>query len=327
MPNRQKIVKKNNKIRIKIICDFWTSSEAVNVMKNVFLKGENNYSEFIDFVDDNSFTHIIVICGCSSILNFEKLKSMGVSKEKVIAFSNEPNYLLNINENYINLVEKYCSKYFIGIKENHFPDTFKTYYPFLCHPWVRDEYFKNITPKKKFFMSFPYSGATELEGHKYRKKLIEAILETDLDIHIWGKGCHLFKKDKRLKGIFKETHGNVIEDYEFIIHTENSKSDDYISDKLPACIAFNTIPLYWGAKNIEKYFGENSCIRLSGNIEEDMNLLKNIFENPDKYRLNLSIARKELFTGKAYFMKFLYNSWVINNKEFLNDINLLKSPY
>ena len=325
MPRRKRIIDKiyyqggnDNKIRIFILCDFWTTKDAMEVMDNVFLKGRDNYSDYITFVEDNSFTHIVIICGMNSFSNFIRLKKLKkIPKENVIAFANEPLEYLNINKNYINHVEKYCHKYIIGKLNDNLPKNFVTYYPFLCHPWERENYFNDITPKKKFFMSFPYSGSLQLEGHKYRKKLIDAILETDLDIHIWGKGCKLFKPDKRLKGTFEVTHGNVIEDYEFIIHTENSQSDDYISDKLPACIAFNTITLYWGAKNVTKYFGEKPCLFLSGDVDKDLQLLKDIFREPDKYRINLKEARKELFTGKAYFMKFLYDYWILNNKEII----------
>lgn len=291
-------------IKIIIISDFWTPTQAMDTFNNVFMRGKNNYSKYISFVDDSSFTHII-------LLNKVMPKIKNIDKRNVLGIANEPVEFLNIGDVFINYVKKHCRHYIVGKKLNNYSDEFISYYPFLCHPLQRESYFRGITPNKKHFMSIPYSGKDILPGHKYRKSLIEAILKTDLNIHIWGRGCNkLGIKDDRLKGEFKETHGKIIFEYKFIIHIENSESNDYISDKLPSCIAYNTIPIYWGAKNVDKYFGNKSCIRLSGNIENDINLLKDIHNNTDKYTYDLSNARKELFEGKAYLMNFLYDYWV-----------------
>tara|TARA_B000000557_G_C20789575_1_gene450365 strand:+ start:654 stop:1643 length:990 start_codon:yes stop_codon:yes gene_type:complete len=299
-------------IKIIVISDFWTPSEAMNAFNNVFMRGNDNYSEYIEFVDKYPFTHVILLNSVMPAMSDQ------IPKSNVLGIANEPIDFLNIDDNFINYVQKHCKNYIVGKKLKHYPDEFVSYYPFLCHPWQRESYFHGITPNKKYFMSMPYSGKDILPGHKYRKKLINAILKTDLDIHIWGRGCDTLdiKDDKRLMGEFKETHGKIIFEYEFIIHTENSESDDYISDKLPSCIAYNTIPIYWGAKNVEKYFGDKCCIRLSGDIDKDMELLTNIHNNKDKYRYNLNNARKELFEGNAYFMKFLYDYWVLNKNMF-----------
>lgn len=306
-------------IYIYTISNFWTPTQAKNAFTNVFLKGRNNYTEFIKFVDDNTYTHVILLNAITP--------SLSISKRNVLGIANEPNDFLRLDNNFVNYINNYCSKYILGKITSNLSENFIKYYPFMCHPWERENYFNNITPKKNFFMSIPYSGKSILPGHKYRKQLIEEILKTNLDIHIWGRGCNQFLPDPRLKGEFKEMHGNVIYDYEFIIQTENSESDEYISDKFPACIALNTVPIYWGAKNIEKYFGKNACIRLKGDVKSDIKLLIDIFKNKDKYKLDLSEARKELFEGKAYFMKFLYNYWVLDNTAVLNDPKLLKSPY
>lgn len=43
-------------------------------------------------------------------------------------------------------------------------------------------------------------------------------------------------------------------DFMFSIVVENSKFDDYFTEKLIDCFAVGTIPIYWGTKNIERYF-------------------------------------------------------------------------
>lgn len=96
--------------------------------------------------------------------------------------------------------------------------------------------------------------------------------------------------------------------YKYLISIENSKSDSYISEKFMDCIYQNIIPIYWGADNVEKYFGENCCFKLSGNIASDISLIKQILE--EERKIDLSKARQELFTGNAYLMKFLFKTFI-----------------
>ena len=49
----------------------------------------------------------------------------------------------------------------------------------------------------------------------------------------------------------------------------------------------STTPIYLGCRNIDEYF-PNSVIHLSGNVNKDMELIKNIVENPDKYKKYIS---------------------------------------
>jgi hypothetical protein len=50
-----------------------------------------------------------------------------------------------------------------------------------------------------------------------------------------------------------------------------------------------TTPLYLGCRNIDKYFPEmyNS---LHGDIAQDMQLLHDIYKNPDKYIRNIDLS-------------------------------------
>jgi hypothetical protein len=43
-------------------------------------------------------------------------------------------------------------------------------------------------------------------------------------------------------------------------------------------------------KNIDQYF-PNEVIKLTGNVDNDIILIKNICENPDKYLLNIDANR------------------------------------
>ena len=51
----------------------------------------------------------------------------------------------------------------------------------------------------------------------------------------------------------------------------------------------STIPIYLGCKNMDHYFPGN-IITLSGDMEEDMNLIEDIFLNPSIYIKNIDVS-------------------------------------
>lgn len=84
----------------------------------------------------------------------------------------------------------------------------------------------------------------------------------------------------------------------------------YISEKFTNCIASNTIPVYWGGREVTRYFGDQCCWKLSQSMRDNMNLLQQIHDNHKDYLLDLTVARENLYEENAYLMKFLYNLWV-----------------
>lgn len=62
-----------------------------------------------------------------------------------------------------------------------------------------------------------------------------------------------------------------VSQYKFIITMENSKNEDYITEKIIEGFAANTIPVYWGSDNITNYFNEERFINIKTFSDEDMN--------------------------------------------------------
>ena len=58
-------------------------------------------------------------------------------------------------------------------------------------------------------------------------------------------------------------------------------SNNYFSEKIVNPLLSNIIPIYYGCKKIDNYF--DNIIKLTGNIEQDINLLKKIFEKQHMY--------------------------------------------
>ena len=166
-------------------------------------------------------------------------------------------------------------------------------------------------------MSFILSDKNFLPGHQYRYLLLDKIINSGMEIDLYGRGIETYKKfnpefylnkynDLRENGI--RTNRNFIhyqqygkhegrfcydprvfndtepyDDYQFTIAIENSTSKCYISEKFVDPIVRGCIPIYLGLKNIESYFGNIGYYKLTGNLDEDIKIIENIYNNYQKY--------------------------------------------
>jgi hypothetical protein len=147
-------------------------------------------------------------------------------------------------------------------------------------------------------------------GHKYRHLLVQRILSTNLPIDIYGNGCSYYKDfvanniqgltpkdsifpflprhrvDSRIKGEFDNIE--PYETYDFHVCIENFKTSHYFSEKIINPLLCSTTPVYWGCENIHSYLPDNAII-LTGIIDDDMEILKNILLNPSHYRKPIDV--------------------------------------
>ena len=70
----------------------------------------------------------------------------------------------------------------------------------MWHPWTRESYLENIVFEKKEKMSIIFSEKKYFPGHDYRYQLVNKILDSDMEIHIFGRGCKKVRKDSRING-------------------------------------------------------------------------------------------------------------------------------
>lgn len=85
-------------------------------------------------------------------------------------------------------------------------------------------------------------------GHKKRHLTIQKYINR---MDLYGRG---FKEIK--------TKEEGLNDYMFSIAIENDNYDTYFTEKVLDCFATGTIPIYWGTKNICKYFNPDGIIFL-----------------------------------------------------------------
>jgi len=275
--------------RIRIFSNFCDSKHCKDVFERLCeVSIMENYGEdkeiFITTGED--FTHVIII-------NTVMPKIGHIPKNNVIGFAFEPLVFLGLTEKFVRYAQMYIGKYFIGDKSN-FPDPFIERFAHMWHTPAL-----SYVPEKNKFMSIMVSEKAALEGHIYRHKLINKILETDLPIDIYGRGAKYFEylMDSRVKGTFdgKEPYEN----YQFHICIENTKSNHYFSEKITDALICGTTPVYLGCRNIDMYFPGNLLV-LSGDLSKDIELLKKIHSNPENYKKKIDI---EYVKNKMYLLR------------------------
>lgn len=262
-------------IIVKIFSSFSTSENCKEVYERL---NEShliqNYGKDIVFTLEDNYTH--------AIIQNVAMPNLIIPKENVIGFAFEPIRFLLLTDDFINYAQKYIGKYYIGDTTN-LPKPFIEHYSYMWHL----EPLKYI-PVKKSIMSIIISDKLVTHGHHYRHLLVNEILKTDLPIDIYGTGCKFYKNitDSRIKGKFNEKE--PYEFYYFHICIENVQSNHYFSEKITNPLLCNTNPIYLGCKNINSYFPDY-ITNLSGDINDDMILIKNILKEPLKYNKKIDI--------------------------------------
>lgn len=267
------------KYRIRIFSSFCHSENCKDIYERLCesrLMENYGSNKNIFITNDDDYDHVIILNTAMPQIH------PTIPKENVIGFAFEPPKFLNLTDQFIEYARKNIGKYYIG-------DTTGLGKPFVerySHMWYNPPLKRE--PEKTHIMSIMISEKMNEEGHSYRHELVNKILESNLPIDIYGRGCkfYTFMEDDRVKGEFKELE--PYEKYKFHICIENIRLNHYFSEKIMNPLLCNTTPIYMGCKNIENYF-ENNTIRLSGNITDDMKRLDTICRNPDNYRKPINI--------------------------------------
>jgi len=225
----------------------------------------------IYITNDDDYSHVIILNTA-----MPNIKS-GVPKENVIGFAFEPPQFLNVTPEFIRYAQEHIGKYFIG-DATGLPEPFVERYSHMWHnPFSQDQ-----SVAKDRIMSIMVSEKTREAGHAYRHKLVNAILETDLPIDVYGRGCRYYNylRDARVKGEFQEVEPYL--HYMYHIAIENFEVKEYFSEKIVNALLAQTVPIYMGCRNIDQHF-IGMVIRLSGDLRKDMQLLAAICADPEAY--------------------------------------------
>lgn len=118
-----------------------------------------------------------------------------------------------------------------------------------------------------------------------------------VDFYGWGQN------ETNLKGSIQQKKDGIV-DYKFSICIENTNEKNYVSEKFYDCILTNTIPIYFGCKNIKDIWPENGYINIEdiNDIDSVILQLKLINNNVDLYYNNM--ISELLKMKERYFSEF-----------------------
>lgn len=131
--------------------------------------------------------------------------------------------------------------------------------------WIKTEVYNNIDITKKQLRISSLTGNKEFTlAHTYRKFLYMNQLFIPLPI-TWFRSS----KDKLLpmiqfnnNPILKSGKEQLFLNYQFSLVIENSRQNNYFSEKLIDCLITKTIPIYYGCPNISNWFDVRGWIIL-----------------------------------------------------------------
>jgi len=156
---------------------------------------------------------------------------------------------------------------------DHF-DSILTYYaPFLEMPgyrfapyagtWIREEQW-GIHPKTKL-CSMLYGSKMSTLGHRIRPEIADRV-----------NGAVDFYGMRGMPTNYSpDTKYRVLADYAFSIVVETCRQDNLFTEILLDCFTVGTIPIFWGAPNIERFFNPDGILSFE-TVEECRTIVSNL---------------------------------------------------
>jgi hypothetical protein len=278
---------KKSNITVRIFSDFSTSESA----KNNFLSICTSEFPRINFTSNDDYTHCVILNTCHPNINT-------IPKKNVLGLALEPLFYLNITPEFVDYTKQYVGQYYIG-ENTYLGPPFVAFRSFLWHTPIPTSILR-----KHRLMSIVFSDKKETMGHKYRHELVNEIIRENLPIDIWGKGCEKLKNsNSRVMGSFGGDE--PYDSYQFTIVIENAVHSHYVSEKFINPLMFATIPIYYGASCVDDEF-EHKFIRLTGKIQNDIELIKDILIHHEQY---IKIINRQKIAEQCDLIRHLNEIW------------------
>lgn len=144
-------------------------------------------------------------------------------------------------------------------------------------------------------LSIITSSKSKTHGHRMRHEIINSY--RNLFDGLFGRGYN--RINNKIEGL---------RDYRFSLVVENDNSDDFFSEKLIDCLVTGTIPIYYGTKNIGKYFDLDGFL-LIDNVN-DFGKITSLL-NEDYYNSKLNSIKNNFALAQKYvnMEDWIYNTY------------------
>jgi hypothetical protein len=250
----------------------------------------------IEVVLDDSYTHALVY-------NLTK-PPLTIPKENVIGFITEPYDTYNLNAT-VEYARKHIGTYFCHDNTHLDKSIFKNGMPFLgpmCGTM-------QMTPPriKQNTMSMVASNKNYFRGHQLRHEIIRKILNSNLEIDIYGRGLEHIYRDRRIKGSLEDKNV-AFHDYKFTIAIENCSYPTWVTEKYYDPIMKSCIPIYWGASEINNLYSPNSHVYIphDANIDQIMDIISRTYHSHHSYGFHNIEEGQKIIQEKQNLQEFVW---------------------
>lgn len=248
------------------------SLENVEIFEKCFRTEYLNFygkNKKVYITNDFDYTHAIIINTA--------MPELLISRENVIGMAWEHRCFLQITPNFIEYAKKNIGKYFISDAVG-LPAPFIDNYSYCLYSYPKKE-----IEFKTEMMSLVLNDTCPSIGCMYREKLVEIIVKNNLPIDIFTcvQLSPSFEKTNKIRKMNYSTE--PYENYAFTISIEKFKSNHYMTDIVITPLLCDCVPIYFGCNMIDKYVGENQVVKMTGKLLDDMEIIKDVLCNPNKY--------------------------------------------
>lgn len=147
--------------------------------------------------------------------------------------------------------------------------------------------FKKIKKQKIKFCNFLYNNPVHFRNkffkilNKYKHIDSPGVCMKNMPSHVPNKNAH----ETRALINWRKNKLNFISKYKFTIAFENSSSNGWITEKLIDPMLVNSVPIYFGAKDVGREFNTKSFINFHNfkNMKEFINYIKKVDKDASLY--------------------------------------------
>lgn len=130
-----------------------------------------------------------------------------------------------------------------------------------------------------------------LIGNTYKVDFAKFLEMKEIDINAFGSKKFYFKNYKSDLNLFNQSLG--IFPYKYCLISDSNETPNIFSSNILDCIICETLPIYYGCCNIERWIDKNCFIRLElSDFEKDYKKVKKIIDE-DEYSKRIKIIKKE----------------------------------
>jgi len=170
--------------------------------------------------------------------------------------------------------------------------------------WITPDQYNNIDISKKVFRITSITGSKSgLAGYKLRRNSYNQqnlITSVPTRFFISGHSHNIpARKNKNTPKLNVKNKISVFTDSQFSLVIENSRQENYFTEKLCDCVITKTIPVYWGCPNIGEYFDTTGWIILEDESVEHLAKKINAL-TPEYYINHIKTVEKNFKRVKEY---------------------------